>query len=65
MGALVDLPSLEAEISDCCQAIYRATEPETALRNWAHLRELIARRTDREDSLFFRETANRALDTKP
>lgn len=58
MGALVESRSLEAEIADCCQALYWATEPETALRSWARLRTLLAQRTEEENRLFVLETTH-------
>jgi len=61
MSGLVDEQSLEAQISDCCQAIYRATEPATALSNWARLRDLKSRKSALEDHLFDMESRNREL----
>jgi hypothetical protein len=58
MGTLVETVSIEAEIADCCQAIYRATEPEIAMRNWARLRDLTAQKAEAEHRLFLRETRN-------
>ena len=56
MSALVESRSLEAEIADCCLAIYQATNPDVALRNWTRLRELLALKTEAENRLFLRET---------
>ena len=61
MSALVEYRSLEAEIADCCHAIYWATDPEVALSNWARLRKLTAQKNQEEASLFMRETMNREL----
>jgi hypothetical protein len=61
MSALVESRSVEAEIADCCQALYWATQPEIAMSNWARLRELIARKAEAENRLFLRETMNGAL----
>jgi hypothetical protein len=58
MSALAECPSLEAEIADCCQALYRATSAETAMSRWSHLRELLARKAAEEDALFRREAVN-------
>jgi hypothetical protein len=65
MSALVESRSLEAEIADCCQALYWATEPEIAMSNWARLRELMARKTETEDRLFLLETVHGALKNRP
>lgn len=62
MGALAEGQTVEAEIADCCQAIYRATEPEAALRNWARLRQLLAQREETENRLFQLESSPRSLD---
>jgi len=51
-----DLRSLEAEIADCCHAIYWATEPEVAMTIWRRLRVLTAQKTAVEDSQFEFET---------
>jgi hypothetical protein len=56
MSALVDSRSLEAEIADCCQAIYWSNDPDVAMRNWSRLRELIAQKTEAENRLYQRET---------
>jgi hypothetical protein len=61
MSALVESRSLEAEIADCCQALYWATEPEIAMSNWARLRELMSQKAAAENRLFLRETMNSAL----
>jgi hypothetical protein len=65
MAALVEDRSLEAEIADCCQALYWAKEPEIALSNWARLRNLLAQRTEEENRLFLRETTNAELRNHP
>jgi hypothetical protein len=59
MGALMEGRSIEAEIADCCQAIYRATDLEVAMSNWARLRQLMVEKTELEISQFMRETASR------
>lgn len=64
MSALVEYPSLEAEIADCCQALYRATSAETAMSCWTHLRELLVRKAAEEDALFRRETLNERVVSK-
>jgi hypothetical protein len=61
MGALVETRTVEAEIADCCQAIYRATEPDVALNQWALLRRLLAVRKEAENSLFRREATQTLL----
>jgi hypothetical protein len=59
MSALIEGRSLEAEIAECCQAMYRATDPEVALRNWARLRQLTALKSEEDLKQFLRETKNR------
>lgn len=56
MSALIEGYSLESEISDCCQAIYRATDPDEALKVWGRLRELISEKTERERQQFVFES---------
>jgi hypothetical protein len=63
MSALVETQSLEAEIMDCCRAIYCATDPDIAMSNWVRLRMLTAQRTAAEREQFIRESLNR--DTTP
>lgn len=58
MGALVEGNSLEAEIAKCCQAIFCATEPETALRHWANLRRLTSEKSEVERRQFILESRN-------
>jgi hypothetical protein len=60
-SALVEGPSLEAEIADCCRAICWATEPEAVMRNWLRLRNLTMQRTEAENIQFIRETKNGEL----
>ena len=55
MSTLVEGRSLEAEIAECCQAIYWATEPEVAMKHWARLRDLTAQRAEAERHLFLLE----------
>jgi hypothetical protein len=55
MGALVEGRSLEAEIVDCCYAIYNATDVKLAMNKWVRLRELLAEKTDEETLQFIRE----------
>ncbi len=57
MGALTDSRSIESDIADCHQAIYRATDPDTAMRHWVRLRGLLAQKTESDDLLFRRETS--------
>ena len=61
MSALVEGRSVEAEIADCCHALYCSTDPESALRNWSRLRQLTAQRAEEESSLFVRESHNGEL----
>ena len=56
MGALTESRSLEAQIADCCHAIYSATDAELAMNQWARLRELLAEKTDEETRQFTRES---------
>jgi hypothetical protein len=65
MGALIESQNLEAEIADCCRAIYWATEPDVAMRSWARLRELTALKTEAEMNLFVRETMNGKFSNRP
>jgi hypothetical protein len=62
MGALVESRTLEAEIADCCQAIYSATEPDIAMANWARLRELRTLKSEADNRLFTLETHNRGFE---
>jgi hypothetical protein len=39
--------------------MYRATDPEVALRNWARLRQLTALKSEEDLKQFLRETKNR------
>lgn len=57
MAGLVDAESIEAQIADCCHAIYWTTEPAVALSNWARLRRLTALKAETERLQFLRETA--------
>jgi len=61
MGALVEGRSVEAEIAECCHALYLSTDPESALKNWSRLRQLTAKRAEEETSLFVRESHNGEL----
>ena len=47
MGALAEAQSLEAEIMDCCRAIYWATDPDIAMSNWVRLRTPMCRERQR------------------
>ena len=58
MSALVDDRSLEAEIADCCRALYCATDHVVAMRHWVRLRELTALKTEAETLLFTREKSS-------
>ncbi|MGA2187931.1 MAG: hypothetical protein ABSH33_05340 [Steroidobacteraceae bacterium] len=57
----LDSRSLEAQIADCCHAIYWATEPEIAMTYWLRLRKLTAQRSEAEEMQYLRETMNAAL----
>jgi hypothetical protein len=61
MSAVADGRSLEAEIADCCHAIYWATEPEIAMTYWLRLRNLTAQRSEAENIQYIRETKYGAL----
>jgi hypothetical protein len=61
MSELVPSESLEAQIARSCEAIYLATDPDTAMHHWARLRQLKALKADAENRLFLLETAHRAL----
>ena len=52
MVALVDNTVLEAEISECLQAIYQATDQKTAMKLWNKLSALKEQRVESEDRLF-------------
>jgi len=60
MGTQLEGKSVEAEIAECCQAIYSASELEVAMMKWARLRELIAQKSQAEDMEFMRDTASLA-----
>jgi len=57
MGAQYEEKSVEAEIAECCQAIYSTSEIDIAMRQWTRLRELIAQRHQAEELAFMREAA--------
>jgi hypothetical protein len=59
MGALAEAQSLEAEIMDCCGAIYWATDPDIAMSNWVRLRTPMVQRTAAEREQFIRESLKR------
>lgn len=65
MSALVEGANLESEITECCQAIYRATDPDAALEIWGRLRELISLRTERERKRDLYESVKRSLAVPP
>jgi hypothetical protein len=64
MSMYVENQSLEAEIAECCQALYWAMEPDIAMKSWARLRELTARKADEETRLFLLESRNRRRATE-
>lgn len=61
MSVVVENPSLEAEIADCCREMYWATEPEVVISNWARLRKLTAEKAEADRNQFIRETKNLEL----
>lgn len=58
VGVIDDDRSVEAQIAECCQAIYWATDADVALNNWSRLRKLIAERSDAQTQQFLRERMN-------
>ncbi len=61
MSASINEPSIEAQIADCCRALYLATEPGAAMTHWVRLRELTVQKTKTEVSEFIRDTKNGVL----
>jgi len=56
MSTTVPIRTLEAEIADCCRAIYWTREPEVAMSNWDRLRRLTASMSVADIGQFIRET---------
>ncbi len=64
MGTLVEVRSVEAEIAECCHALYLCADQESVLRNWNRLRQLTAMRAEQETDLFMRESHNGELSNR-
>ncbi len=56
----LEVKSLEAQIADCCHAMYWTSEPEVAMENWTRMRALKEELAKIERLQFMREASKRS-----
>jgi hypothetical protein len=57
MLSATEVPCLEAEIADCCQALYTATDVAVAMLKWTRLRTLTAQKAELGRAQYLSEVA--------